>query len=228
MTDLGERFAAALRDAVPQPPHQLDPQEIRDRSGRRRGTLRRYAPALAAAVVVAVAIGLALVRSDSGDSGRTPAGAGGPSKATQQPSASFTARVTLNRTTAAADGEPIRGTLFVDNETGAPIVISDACNGWYAVGLANDDVSFDPGWGQVGCPSDQLPIGLNTYPISVATTYDSCAMPGGQPPTPACTGPAHDHMPNLPPGDYTIKIEFSGLSRDPTLGPPVTVTLTAP
>jgi hypothetical protein len=57
MTDLDERFAAALRDAVPQPPHQLDPQEIRDRSGRRRGTLRRYAPALAAAVVVAVAIG---------------------------------------------------------------------------------------------------------------------------------------------------------------------------
>jgi hypothetical protein len=138
------------------------------------------------------------------------------------------AEIELDQTTAPANGEPISGTLFVDNETGAPIVISDACNGWHAVGLANDQVHFDPAWTQVACASDNLPLGVTAIPISVSTTYISCAMRGPEPSMPACVGPAHDHAPPLPPGEYTTKVVFRGLSHDLTLGPSVDVTLTPP
>lgn len=342
MTDLDERLAEALRAAVPEPPHQLDPQAIRDRSVRRRRPLRRYAPALAAAVVVAVAVGIALTRGGGGDADNNPATAGNPRdlfgfvwrvqtidgvhagrfdsvtldikpsgvylqnygtcyglngklswtqsklivEATHrfagnciafpgQPRlrghldkvmhqlftgdvawsvdgnrltlskaggptivyhrwrylgepGTFIAELELDQTTAPANGEPIPGTLYVDNETGAPIVISDACNGWHAVGLVNDQVTFNSGWPQVACASGEIPVGTTEIPIQVNTTYNQCQMNPRDPIGPHCVGPEHTEMPPLPPGAYTTRVEFRGLSRDPTLGPSVNVTLTAP
>jgi hypothetical protein len=57
MTDLDRRVAELLREAVPQPPNELDPELVRSRARRRTGRSYRYAPALAAAVVVAVGLG---------------------------------------------------------------------------------------------------------------------------------------------------------------------------
>jgi hypothetical protein len=64
MTPIDERIAEALHAAVPHPPRELDPPLIRARTARRTPPLRRFAPALAAAAVIAVAVGVFLaVRS---------------------------------------------------------------------------------------------------------------------------------------------------------------------
>jgi hypothetical protein len=60
MTDIRDRLARVLQDAVPEPPHELDPAAIRSgvtRHGRRK---RLLAPALAAAAIAAVAIGISV------------------------------------------------------------------------------------------------------------------------------------------------------------------------
>lgn len=67
MTDIDERIAAALQDAVPEPPRDLDPAFIRERAARRVLPLRRIAPALAAVAVVAVAVGVLLAVQTSGN-----------------------------------------------------------------------------------------------------------------------------------------------------------------
>ncbi len=60
MTDLGDRLARVLHDAVPDPPHELDPTAIRASATQHRHRNRLLAPALAAAAVAAVAIGVPL------------------------------------------------------------------------------------------------------------------------------------------------------------------------
>jgi hypothetical protein len=60
MTDLGDRLAQMLHDAVPEPPHELDPTAIRATPVRRERRKRVLAAALAAAAVAAVAIGVSL------------------------------------------------------------------------------------------------------------------------------------------------------------------------
>ena len=58
MTELDEQVVELLRAAVPQPPNELDPAGIRASANGPARRVRRYAPALAAAVVVAVALGV--------------------------------------------------------------------------------------------------------------------------------------------------------------------------
>ena len=58
MTDCGDRLARVLRDAVPEPPHDLDPVALRAIPAHRERRNRVLAPALAAAAVAAVAIGV--------------------------------------------------------------------------------------------------------------------------------------------------------------------------
>jgi hypothetical protein len=60
MTDPGDRLARVLRDAVPEPPHELDPRAIRASATHHGHRKRLLAPALAAAAVAAVAIGVPL------------------------------------------------------------------------------------------------------------------------------------------------------------------------
>lgn len=141
----------------------------------------------------------------------------------------FSATVLLDRTTAPANGESLSGYLVVRNETGAPIVITNACNGWFGVGLSRPHVQdFAPGFTDVACASKDLPVGTTRIPIRVSTAYDECAEPGGVPPKPKCVGPNHNVSPPLPPGDYVTTVGFANLSRQPTQGTPVRVSLTAP
>ena len=60
MTDLGDRLARVLHDAVPEPPHDLDPAALRAVPAHRDRRKRVLAPALAAAAVAAIAIGVSL------------------------------------------------------------------------------------------------------------------------------------------------------------------------
>jgi len=60
MNDIDVRLARVLQDAVPEPPHELDPSAIRASARRHSHRKRLLAPAFAAAAVAAVAIGLSL------------------------------------------------------------------------------------------------------------------------------------------------------------------------
>jgi hypothetical protein len=60
MTDLGDRLARVLHEAVPTPPNALDPSTIRAGGAPHERRKRLLAPALAAAAVAAVAVGIAL------------------------------------------------------------------------------------------------------------------------------------------------------------------------
>jgi hypothetical protein len=60
MTDFGDRLARVLHDAVPEPPHELDLSAIRASATQHGHRKRLLAPALAAAAVAAVTIGLPL------------------------------------------------------------------------------------------------------------------------------------------------------------------------
>jgi hypothetical protein len=59
MSDVDDRLARALDDAVPQPPRELDPESIRTAPPARRR--RSLGPSLAAAAVVVIAVGVGLV-----------------------------------------------------------------------------------------------------------------------------------------------------------------------
>jgi hypothetical protein len=60
MTDHGDRLHRVLREAVPEPPRELDPHAIRTGAARRGRRKRLLAPALAATAVAVVAIGIPL------------------------------------------------------------------------------------------------------------------------------------------------------------------------
>ena len=60
MTDFSDRLTRVLHDAVPEPPYELDPAAIRASGTHRERRKRLLAPALAAAAVTAVAIGVPL------------------------------------------------------------------------------------------------------------------------------------------------------------------------
>jgi hypothetical protein len=66
MTDLDDRLARVLHDAVPEPPHELDPSAIRGGAAQHRYRGRLLAPVLAAAAVAAVAIGVPLAAHQLG------------------------------------------------------------------------------------------------------------------------------------------------------------------
>ncbi len=135
-----------------------------------------------------------------------------------------TLTIVLDRTTAPADGTPIHGTVIADNQTGRPITVTGACDGWITVGLANANVTFRGGFPFVLCRPDQVPIGISRYPLVVPTTYEACTLQGG-PNTPSCANVTPGSP--LPPGTYTTKAVLDTLAALAT-PPPVVVTLTAP
>lgn len=60
MTDVGDRLSRLLHDAVPEPPRELDPSAIRAGTTPRERRKRLLVPALAAAAIAAVMIGVPL------------------------------------------------------------------------------------------------------------------------------------------------------------------------
>jgi hypothetical protein len=142
----------------------------------------------------------------------------------------FTGRLVLDRLTTPANGEPIGGYLELTNNTGAPIVITNACNGWFGVGLTNAQIQhFAPGFSQVACGGETLPTGTTRRPLQISTGYASCVQPGGSasdyPPIPKCIGPNDTTSPDLPPGRYITSVGFQGFTQNPAI-PPIVITLT--
>jgi hypothetical protein len=73
MTDLDERLAQVLRDAVPPPPRVLDATAIRSHASAGAHRRRMLAPLLAATAVVAIVAGVALAVHQTRTSGRPSA-----------------------------------------------------------------------------------------------------------------------------------------------------------
>ena len=198
-----------------------------------------------AGVLIACAVGLLASCSTSTPSG--PAGSAGrppltgsdlPSSAGTQSSARARSVVpvasgvqlmfVLGQTRQSANGIPIVGELILTNDSPVPIVVSNACDGWFFVGLVGPEGSSIPGEGGVGCRNGLLPKGVTTYPVKFFTTYTSCTSsgPADPPRTPLCVGPKHESLPNLPPGVYTTALLPVGLTVTLPKPPPITVTLT--
>jgi len=87
MTDIGDRLARVLDDAVPEPPHELDLTAIRASATRHGHRKRLLAAALAAAAVAAVMIGVPLAAHQL----RTPQQPGSSGLAVPPPPAMFRA-----------------------------------------------------------------------------------------------------------------------------------------
>lgn len=175
--------------------------------------------------------GIRLTLTRAGAQPDFPAGSRTPTATLETPT--LTARLVLDHTTVPANGAPIHGQLVLTNNTGKPITITDACNGWYEVGLSRDGIQrFTPGFGQVACSSEQLAVGVTRRTVQISTTYEQCAQPGGTtagtPPTPRCIGPNHATQPTLPPGQYITAVGFRGFATKQPSVPAVSVTLTTP
>ncbi len=145
------------------------------------------------------------------------------SPATPPAHAAVQVKVTLRQTLVHA-GDAIHGTATVTNTTGTAITVHGCPNSWLMVGLTNGTIRFDPAIADMYCTSSiQLAPGVNTFPITVSTTYQECLGPQGHSlvPMPACD---NGRMPPLPPGTYQTKVVTDGLAVgvDST---PVTVTL---
>lgn len=93
MTDFGDRLARVLNDAVPAPPHELEPSAIRAGAGEHERRKHLLAPAVAAVAVVAVAVGVPLaVHQLGGQQRRNSSPRAGPApSAVPPPPAGFTA-----------------------------------------------------------------------------------------------------------------------------------------
>ena len=129
--------------------------------------------------------------------------------------------LSLDQTTAPARGEFLDATVTVNNDTGKPIALpSGPCVGWIQVGLANRSAPFDANWITPACQASYLPTGVSTYPVQIATTYQSC---GG--PSPKCVGPQHNQIPDLPAGTYSTAIQTT-VTNELILPTPTQVTLT--
>jgi PASTA domain len=204
-------------------------QEILDRATphRRRRVLM---PLVAVAVIVAVAVTITIVKSHrTSTTAPAPSVAAAPSTPAAPPHR-VSIRVDLERTSYPADGNAIRGTAVITNNTGAPIAIPDGCNDWVAAGLANARYPFQPAFAGVGCATATLPTGVTRKPVIISTTTRGCLEPGGQSLTkmPACVGPLHDMPPRLPPGQYQTAIALDALIGIDVVKQTSRITLTAP
>lgn len=148
------------------------------------------------------------------------------------PRHALTVSVTLNQTHA-VKGHTITGEAIIVNSTGHKLEIQD-CNGsWLQVGLANDHVSFEPGWAAcLTIPGTVLAAGTTRLQISVPSTYQQCTQnpSSGSPDSPACLHTADNgsFMPPLPAGTYRTTVAMlspKGVTIPAT--PSVQVTLTS-
>ena len=132
-------------------------------------------------------------------------------------------RIQLDHTEVMA-GHPIDGVAVVSNETNKAITV-DGCPGqWLMVGLANGQVSYDPGVGAQACmPSVHLLPGRTSFQVTVYSTYGRCSMTG--PFTPSLPHCSKSGPPPLPPGHYGTSVVTNGLPSGVQVVPSVEVTL---
>ena len=238
MTDLSE----LLRPLVEQIGAGPSPDEIaaraKSRRGRRRGKIVASAVAVATITVLsltATATGTGKARIVTVGPDPTPSAARHASATTvaapppPAPAGTAALRLVLDHTVVPADGEPINGTVVVNNR-GKPIWIG--CGGWIEIGLANQNAPFIPVWPLVDCnpatPSavNYIPTGVSRHKVTVATTYQTCSQSTGLVAGPKCLGPNRTVMPILPPGVYETQI-YLAYGGPITLPPATKVTLTS-
>lgn len=134
----------------------------------------------------------------------------------------LSSRIVLAATDVVA-GESLQGAVEVTNNGSAPVSVPSApggCRPKWAVGLANDKISFDPVF-TADCGLEPLvfPPGRTELPVTVSTRSSACTgSPAGGSGQPARCAP-DGGTPALPPGDYQAEF-FSG---DPELPVPVPV-----
>ena len=136
-------------------------------------------------------------------------------------------RVTLDHTTVKA-GTSIKGEVTLVNTTTEDITVETcAADGWLDVGLTGHGVTFAPAHIQIAClPTVQLRPGSTRLPVTVLTSYNSCAPPGDSIPDPSDPRCVANVPPPLPVGRYRVVVVTTGLPPELS-GPNVLiVTLT--
>jgi hypothetical protein len=125
-------------------------------------------------------------------------------------------RVTLNTTTVHA-GHVIHGTAILTNASSKSILVQTwECDQWLFVGLANNQITYDPAVPTSACAhSITLKPGPNRVPITVSTKYQVCGG-GTQKGTIAVPHCTKSGMPALPKGTYRVVVITNG---EPTLTP---------
>jgi hypothetical protein len=94
-------------------------------------------------------------------------------------------------------GQSIAGRITVNNRTGQPIVFA-GCGGLFQVLLTNPAHPASPAWPT--CVQQlSVPVGVSSYPVTVAATFGQCRQVGASGAIPACTPSG---MPGLPSGTY--------------------------
>jgi hypothetical protein len=132
-----------------------------------------------------------------------------------------TIRVDLN-VTSIRSGHPIHGTALLTNTSDKTIPIQTwECDEWLFVGLSNKDVPYDPAVPVASCsPTIDLKPGVNRFPITVSTDYQSCEMSGTGLPKCPKVGP-----PLLPKGTYHVDVLTNGLPKGTSFTQRIRVTL---
>jgi hypothetical protein len=145
-----------------------------------------------------------------------------------KPAAPITVQLELARTTLTA-GTPLKGVALFTNTTAHSITVDQcALDGWLAVGLVNEKISFEPVSPAIACaPSVRLAPGADRFKITIATIYLSCVPPSISEGSTSITCTPYGPPP-LPAGRYRTKIVVTGLPTTTQLPPPTTVTLLAP
>ena len=206
---------------------------------------RILATGFAAAAVLALAVGLVVVRGHD-HTGHRPASLGQRAGRTLSPSPSPTVSshtypanlypaiagkvavyVHVASTRVVANGQPITVEVVLVNDLGRSFEVTGACDGWLDVGLANRTIAFEPAYADVGCSNDTIPTGVTTLTRTVETTYYGCSQDPTAKATanfPICTGSAHDQIPPLPPGTYHLALDTSEIPH-PDLREAITITL---
>lgn len=141
-----------------------------------------------------------------------------------------TVRVILSHTKVTA-GTSIKGTVLLTNGSSRRILV-DTCagDGWLEVGLKSPTYSPTFPRATVACaPSLYLKPGVNRYPATVLTTYESCLQqPEGR--SLVSIPPCLDGkgLPPLPAGRYVTTVSIVGLDHLTKPLAPLHVTLLNP
>ena len=161
-------------------------------------------------VMAVAAAGPVLGACGSSSSPAPPTAAPTTAPSTVPTSTPISIRITLAHTRVVA-GAPIKGHAVITNSTGRPVTV-EACaaNGWFDVGVANRNISYDPVSPAMAClPSVQLAPGMNRIPFTVSTSYQRCAEAGhATADVPLCL---ESGMPPLPAGIYSTRVVTTGL-----------------
>lgn len=181
---------------------------------------RRWPRLLPSALVVLTVVGIAALVAVS-QHRHSPASVGGAASSSTVASEPIEVGLILNATEVLA-GQQLGATVTLTNTTSAAIVMRLTCDGTAPiyVGLGNANVQFRrPPIPANACPprSIRLRVGENRFPISIATTYQSCTTTANSSSSvsangvPPCTD-ASGELPPLPAGSYLTNVYIDGLS----------------